>query len=508
MLNIYKNHVMSTINYTHLLKDLGKWALVTLSMAVASVSCKKTENFAPGKVNTILALSASSDSAIVLKEANKYNTALTLNWTTGSNYGTGASISYTLEIDRKGGNFSHALKTSLGKAVFTLNYTTGTLNTLLSTYWNAAPDTAVQLQARIIDSISATNVKSDTSAVVYLSVTPYKPVSSTLYILGDATVNGTDPATAASLTPDPAVPGLFHYQGTLTPGHFEFITTLDSVLPSYSEGADSTKLVLRQSAGDPDNQFVISSASVYTISVNLISLSISYAPAALPLFSKLWIVGDATPNGWNINTPNVMVVDPFDAYIFHYNEVLAAGEFKIPTSTGNWGADYYRPLTNDPPITDTTAALVLGSTNPPDNKWKITNPGPYKIALNIGDNSIQILPFTPYTRLWMVGDATPAGWNINAPQVMTPTPGDPYTFTYTGPLTVGEFKIPVTTGNFNCAYFRPETNHPPITDTLAPFVPVHQNPADANDFKWYISVAGNYKVTLNQLYETISIRQQ
>ena len=91
---------------------------------------------------------------------------------------------------------------------------------------------------------------------------------------------------------------------------------------------------------------------------------------------------------------------------------------------------------------------------------------------------------------------------------MTPTPGNPYVFTYTGPLLVGEFKIPVATGNFGCPYFRPEINHPALTDTLAPYVPVNQKPADVNDYKWYIPVAGTYKVTLNQLYETISIQQQ
>jgi starch-binding outer membrane protein SusE/F len=499
---------MSTINYMLPLKDLRKWTLTLLVLAAAVPSCKKTEDFSPSKVNAPLALSTSSDSAIVLNEANKYNTALTFNWTTGGNYGTGASISYTLEIDKKGGNFSNGVKTNLGKNIYTLNYTAGALNTLLTTYWHASPDTALQLQARIVDSISATGVKSDTSAILYLSIAPYKPVSTTLYILGDATDNGTNPATADSMTADPAVPGLFHFQGTLTPGHFKFITTLGSLLPSYNRGADSNHVILRKSVADPDSQFLVARASVYKISVNLIGLTISYIPAALPLYSQLWIVGAATPNGWNIDVPNKMFVDPFNQFIFHYNEVLAAGEFKIPTDTGNWNGDFYRPLTDDPPITDTAAVLVPGATNPPDNKWNITSPGPYKISLNISANSIQIVPFVPYTQLWMVGDATPVGWNINTPQPMTPTPGDPYTFTYSGPLTVGEFKIPVTTGNFGCPYFRPTTNHPSITDTLAPFVPVNQNPADVNDFKWYISVAGTYKVTLNQLYETITIQQQ
>jgi len=238
---------------------------------------------------------------------------------------------------------------------------------------------------------------------------------------------------------------------------------------------------------------------------NAVSLKVTPAKVG-PLYSQLWLVGDVASNGWNINNPNQMTVDVFDPYVFHYYEVLNAGEFKIPTATGNWSGDYYRPLTNNPPITDTTAALVFGNTNPPDNKWKITNAGPYKISLNILNNSIHITPFTPYTAVWMVGDATPAGWNIDNPAPMTMT-ANPYVFTYTGPLSAGEFKIPVTTGNWSCDYFRPAQNHPPLTDHNAPFVK-NGSAADALDWKWQITQAGTYVVTLDQLHETVTIVKQ
>ena len=480
------------------------------------MGCKKTENFRPSSINAPLSLNATgsgtpSDSSVtlILNQANQYNTALAFNWTTGTNHQTENAISYVLQIDKKGNNFSKALSNNLGKAIYTSSYTSGALNTLLLSYWSDTTGNTLNLEARIYTIIGdGTLTKGDTSAIVSLIITPYTPVSTTLYILGSATANGMNASAADSLTPDPTVPGLFHFTGLLTQGQFEFITTLDSLLPAYGMGADSMHIVYITSNGSPVNMFNIWSNSVYTIDVNLISLTITVTPAALPLYTKLWIVGAATPNGWNINAPNQMFSDPFNAFIFHYNEVLAAGEFKIPTSLGNWNCDYYRPLTADPPITDTTAALVLGNTNPPDNKWMIVNPGAYKISLNIKINSIHITPFTPYDTLWMVGDATPAGWNINAPTPLTPTAGDPYTFTYTGPLTVGEFKIPTSLGNFNCSYFRPEINHPAITDTLAPFVPVNAAPADVNDYKWYISVAGNYKITFNQLYETIYIQKQ
>lgn len=475
--------------------------------AILFLACKKTENFTPFVMNAPLTLT-STDSVIVLNEVNQNNPAISFNWTTGTNHGTGSSISYMLEIDKKGNHFASALKNNLGKAVYTANYTAGALNTLLLNYWGAIPGTAIQLEARIIDSVSATGIKADSSNIISFTVTPYQPASKTLYIIGTAISTGWDANSAAALTLDPNTPGLFTYQGLLTSGQFEFITTLGSLLPSYNKGADSTHIVLRKLNSDPDNRFTINTTKVYQISVNIITLTISINALALPLYSQLWIVGDATPNGWNIITPNQMKVDVFNPFIFRYNEVLSVGEFKFPTSTGNWNGDFYRPLSNHPSITDTTAALVLGSTNPPDNKWQISTSGPYKISLNLSTNSIHINPFTPFTSLWLVGDATPAGWNINSPTPMIPAPGDPYTFTYAGPLTVGEFKIPVTTGNFGCPYFRPKINHPDISDTNAPYVPLLGGPADANDYKWSISTPGNYKITLNQLYETISIQKQ
>ena len=418
---------------------------------------------------------------------------------------SGSSITYILELDKLGNNFASPLANNIGKGIYSISYTTGSLNTLLATNWKAAPNTSFSLQARVYTIIGDGTAKGDTSAPITIKVTPYDPVSESLYIIGDATPTGLDVNTADSLTPDATIPGEFHYTGTLTPGQFKFITKLGSLLPSYNVGVDSAHLFYRTSNTQPDDQFTIASVNVYNIDVNLISLTISITKAVAPLYSQLWIVGDATPNGWNIGNPNQMRVNVFNPYIFNYNEVLKAGEFKMPTTTGNWGADFYRPLTNHPSITDTTAALVLGSTNPPDNKWQITNAGPYKISLNILYNSIHITPFAPYISLWMVGDATPNGWNINNPTPLTPVSGDPYTFIYEGAMTVGEFKIPTKTGDWGCDYFRPALNHPAISDTSAPFVAHASGPADNNDYKWYIGTAGNYKITFNQLYETISI---
>lgn len=467
-------------------------------------SCKKTEDFTPTANNAPLAVTA-SDSSLKLNEANRDVTAVTLNWTTGTNNKTGASITYVLQLDKKGNNFSHAITNNIGKAVYSVNYTNGSLNALLIANWSAPADTLFMLEARVYTIIGDGSMPGDTSAVITINVTPYKPVSKVLYIIGSATATGWDANAADSLIPDATIPGEFHYSGTLTPGEFKFITVKGSFLPSYNKGADSAHLFYRTQDAQPDDKFDITLPQVYTIDVNLISLTINISKAQAPLYSKLWIVGDATPNGWNIDAPNEMKLDPFNPYIFHYNENLNAGEFKIPTATGNWGGDFYRPLINHPPITDTGAVLTFGNTSPPDDKWQITTAGAYKISLNIQYNSIHIDPFTPYAALWMLGDAAPNGWNDDDPTPMKAT-SDPNVFVYEGNLTAGEFKIPVAIKNgFAGPYFRPDMNHPPITDTNAPFVAQGANQADKDDYKWQITEAGKYKVTINQLYETISI---
>jgi hypothetical protein len=223
-----------------------------------------------------------------------------------------------------------------------------------------------------------------------------------------------------------------------------------------------------------------------------------------PAYSKLWIVGNATPNGWNIGDPNVMVNDPLNNYQFKYNEVMNAGEFKIPVTTGNWGADYYMPLVNHPPLSTTTVKLTPGGN--PDNKWQIDNAGAYKILLNISSSSfIKITPFTPFDDVYLIGDATTAGWDVGNKIAMTQDGGDPNVFTWTGPLTSdGQFRF-ILESDLNGDSFVAPSEDAALTSTQIAFT---SNGTPANNFKVNAGEAGTYKITINQLKETISIVKQ
>ena len=442
-----------------------------------------------------------SESGVVLTQKSAAATAVKLSWTTGTNKGTGASISYILQIGKKGDNFAQPVVINLGKGVYAKAFTNSELNGILLDQFGVAPDVKVQLEARIIAVVSSADVEPDTSKVLDVEVTPFKPVSTTLYMIGDATPKGWDNTAATPLTADVNDPVTFTYEGKLTAGEIKFITTIGTWIPSYQKGTDNSHLFFRTDFSEPDDKFLISETGIYKISMNLVDLTISFAKLDQTPYNELWIVGEATPNGWNIDAPNQMVQDSSDPFVFTYNEILKTGEFKIPTSTGNWGTDYYMPLTDHPEISATSLQLVKGGS--PDYKWNITEAGPYKIRLDLRSKTIAIGNFTPYTKLWMVGDATPAGWNITSPTEMVADPANPFVFTYEGALTAGEFKIPTATGDWGADFFMPVENHQDISITKMKFVK-----GGSPDNKWQITTAGNYKITIDQFYETILIEKQ
>ena len=481
----------------------AQYIMTVLVMVMVMCGCKK-ENYAElNKGNTVLALSASVNT-IVLQEKNRDNDALILNWTSGSNKGTNASIRYTLQLAKQGTNFANPISLDMGLAVYSNKFSVRTLNDSLRNHFNATPGTVFMLETRIIAQTQVAGISADISPVAVISVTTYQPVTKTLYLIGDAAPNGWDNTNAVALTAIATEPGGFTWTGQLNIGDFKFLTTLGQWIPTYNKSATAAdSLFYRTDFGQADDKFHISANGIYTLKVNLLSMKIVInqpVQPTTPPYSRLWIVGDATPNGWNISAPNEMRVDSGNMFVFNYNELLNAGEFKIPTATGNWGTDYYMPLANHPALSATDVQLVRGGS--PDNKWQITTAGPYKIKLDLLNMKINIQPFTPYKQLWLVGDATPVGWNINSPAPMTADPTNPYLFTWQGAMTAGEFKIPTTTGNWGCDYFMPMVNHQPISSTLAKFIP-SGNP----DNKWQITVPGNYKITLDQLHETIQIQK-
>lgn len=108
--------------------------------------------------------------------------------------------------------------------------------------------------------------------------------------------------------------------------------------------------------------------------------------------------------------------------------------------------------------------------------------------------------------LYIVGDATPAGWNIDAPTKLTRSEDNKFIYTFTGHLNTGEFKAPLTTGNWGCNYVMPISNGCKITHNGVEDSKFQVVPNGDPDLKWRVEEAGDYVLTFDLANYTIEAK--
>jgi hypothetical protein len=107
----------------------------------------------------------------------------------------------------------------------------------------------------------------------------------------------------------------------------------------------------------------------------------------LPIKTEtFYMVGDATPTGWNLDAPTAFSPSEKDPLVFSYEGHLNTGEFKCPLKTGNWSGVFVMPVTNGCKVSKTGIeenSFSLMPTGQPDNKWKVEDAGTYKITFDL-----------------------------------------------------------------------------------------------------------------------------
>lgn len=119
-------------------------------------------------------------------------------------------------------------------------------------------------------------------------------------------------------------------------------------------------------------------------------IEIPVTPYSLP---SLWMVGDAAPAGWVIESPTPM--NKIDYNVFQYEGELAQGEFKCPIEPGNWGGAFIMPATNGTIINRSgvqSDEISLMPTGDPDNKWLVTEAGRYSVTIDGNRHKIIVTP--------------------------------------------------------------------------------------------------------------------
>ncbi|WP_081832110.1 SusF/SusE family outer membrane protein [Prevotella sp. P6B1] len=226
----------------------------------------------------------------------------------------------------------------------------------------------------------------------------------------------------------------------------------------------------------------------------------------------LYMVGDATPNGWDIGNPTALQASADDALTFTWEGELRTGELKLCLTTGSWDAPFIRPEVNGTEIgkTDISNAKFAMHAGDPDDKWRVAAAGTYRLTFDLRNWTMSTAflaePEAPSKEpilaenVFMVGDATPAGWNIDAPTQLTRQ--SQYIFIYEGTLAAGEMKAYTQSGDWGAPAIRPTFGGCKIGRSgveSADFIYT-----TGPDDKWQIEEAGQYRLTFDLEHYTLA----
>lgn len=228
--------------------------------------------------------------------------------------------------------------------------------------------------------------------------------------------------------------------------------------------------------------------------------------------STLYLVGDATPNGWSIDSPTPLTAGEEDPLVFTWEGPLNPGEMKLCLTTGSWDAPFIRPAhagetLGRSGIAETAFAMHAGD---PDDKWKVTEAGIYSLRFDLRNWKMQadfvrepdapVIEPIATENLYIVGEATPNGWNIDEPTALEKT--SDYIFVYEGPLATGEFKACTETGSWDVPFVRPASNGCKVDkDGVENESFVYTT---GPDNKWIVEQAGIYRLTFDLENYTIA----
>ncbi|MFO7668327.1 MAG: SusF/SusE family outer membrane protein [Bacteroidales bacterium] len=271
-----------------------------------------------------------------------------------------------------------------------------------------------------------------------------------LFIVGSATPIGWSIDKAIELRINPDNPDQFFYDGPLYPGEFKFPVNRNTDWGQdmyMKDEANEGHFYLHIGGEDDDIKWEIAEGeeSRYHIVLDFSDLSIEIIKVITPPAPEaLFIVGDASPNGWDISQAVELTKNPDNAEQYIYEGPLSPGDFKFPVNRNtDWAQDMYM---RDTLIEGSFYHHIGGA--PDDYKWTIgaDEGGTYKIVLDFKTLAIsikKIIETSAPESLFIVGSATPIGWSIDQAIELTKDPDNSNIFTYMGILVPGQFKFPV-----------------------------------------------------------------
>ena len=243
------------------------------------------------------------------------------------------------------------------------------------------------------------------------------PLATDLYIVGEA-VGGWELHQAILMQ---ETDGKFVYTGHLGSGGFKFITGTSDWNPCYVAGSDQQAVVpgewadmvyrLDTSEGQAaDYNFLIAEEGLYTVEVDMSLSAASPKMKVTKEESNPHIIGDVVGGFYMDNaTPMTRLSDE----VYVWNGQLEAGLFKFVCTLFDLRPVYTaaEAANGKAKVEPEHSAAVVYSPDYSDDNFYLEQAGDYRISLRIGENpSMTVSKMSPDS-LFIVGGATPSGWN-------------------------------------------------------------------------------------------------
>lgn len=239
----------------------------------------------------------------------------------------------------------------------------------------------------------------------------------------------------------------------------------------------------------------------------LIAAALLVTSAVAAHAGNLWIVGDATPNRWDLDKATALVSRPESQVYTGTLYLIADQGFKFLTKPEYLNLEY--GAAEGAVITNGKIQLAEGTNDEGYDQIKVAEDGNYYISVNLETKEAEIVKSSyqdthiDLSSLFMVGTATPGKWDVDAGTPLYQSVNTPYVYSNTVALTAGTFKIATALkggGSFEAKYYYFKD-----ADDAGKMV---LGQTDPNDSQWSIEEDGTYTVAANTLINSISIKKE
>ncbi|MFY0604650.1 MAG: SusE domain-containing protein [Flavobacteriaceae bacterium] len=334
---------------------------------------------------------ANGDS-FVLDIGNASNVAMNVTWSDAVLQSSlGVSVDYSVEVALAGTSFAATSPIGMTTDMTTLDVTHEDLNGV-ALGLGVPADTAGDLDMRIVATITNSNniTLTRTSETVTVSVTTYNVNFPFVYLVGDATTpgwnnnNNNTPVFRSQSTPNS-----YHYTGYFGAGAFKILEAKGQWQPQWGTNDGST-LAVNPGGGSDPGTFNVSAAGYYTYTFSPLSSGATFTVApydasGAATYSKIGIIGSATPGGWGAQTD--LNQDPNNPHLWYINGVtLTSGNEILIRANDAWSIVWRHNGSSSDLFGD---SFIAGSGNNfPFNEAT----GTYDVWFNDLDGSYVIIP--------------------------------------------------------------------------------------------------------------------